>query len=232
MSAPSPGDTITPQAASQHPAAALDPRDVVSTQTSGRVRAMAERLTKRGLTVRTKADEDSQLLKVTGAGTAACDLVITDGQYFACDYIPRPSPTTSPAGVARTVARMLATDYTSPQRYAHLHQGVALAGAVGRDMKARGMSVTLSIGKDDETFTVFAAIVITNPTHPERGTVLLDDSGWLYWECYGDEVPGGPADLADTVADVLTAGRARPSPHARRRAEEEESDEKGRGGTS
>jgi hypothetical protein len=173
---------------------------------------MAERLTKRGLTVCTKTEEDGQLLKVTGAGTAACDLTIADGHYFACDYAPRASPTTSPAGVARTVARMLATDYTSPQRYAHLHQGVALAGAVGRDMKARGMTVTLSVGKDDETFTVFADIVITNPAHPERGKVLLDDSCWLYWECYGDEVPGGPADLADTVADVLAASRPRPSP--------------------
>ena len=29
----------------------------------------------------------------------------------------------SPAGTARIVARMLGTDYTSPQRYAHLHRG-------------------------------------------------------------------------------------------------------------
>jgi hypothetical protein len=167
---------------------------------------MAERLTKRGLTVRTKAYDDSQLLKVADAGTAACEVTVADDHYFACDYTPRPNPTTSPARVARTVARMLSTDYTSPQRYAHLHHGVTLAGAVGRDLKARGMTVTLSITQDDETFTVFAGITITNPAHPERGTVLLEDSGWLYWECHGDDIPGGLADLADTVADVLTAG--------------------------
>jgi hypothetical protein len=208
MPAPSPGDTITPHPAPEQPAAAPDPGDIVTTPASEQVHAMAEGLTKRGLTVRAKAYEDSQLLKITGAGTAACNVTIADDRYFACDYAPTRTPATSPANVARNVARMLGTDYTSPQRYAHLHQGVALTSAVGRDLKARGMAVTLSVTEDDETFTVFAGIAITNPAHPERGQVLLDDSGWLNWECHGDDIPGGPADLADTLADVLTAGRA------------------------
>ena len=71
-------------------------------------------------------------------------------------------------------------------------------------MKARGMTVTLSVIEDDETYTVFADVIITNPAHRERGKVRIEDNGWAYWECYGDEIPGGPAELAATVAGILT----------------------------
>ncbi len=168
------------------------------------VRVIAEGLTKRGLTVRTTTCDDSGLLKVTGTGNAACDVTVAEDCYFACEYIPGRNRRTSPAGTARIVARMLGTDYTSPQQYAHLREGVTQAGAVGRDMKARGMTVTLNVIEDDESYTVFADVVITNPALRERGKVRVDSNDWVYWECYSDEIAGGPAELADTVADALT----------------------------
>ena len=203
MAAPSTGDTTT-RAAPESLAAAPEAAEFVTTQTRRPVRAMAERLTGRGLTVRTTPCEDSRLLKVTRARKAACDIIVADDQYFTCEYTAQRNRSSNPADLARIVARMLGTDYNSPQQYAHLHRGVTLAGAVGRDLKARGMTVTLSVAEDDETYTVYAGIVITSPARPERGKVVLDDSGWVYWECHGDDIPGGPADLADTVADLLT----------------------------
>jgi hypothetical protein len=168
------------------------------------MRAIAEGLTERGLTVRTTQFEDSRLMKVTGTGKAACRVIVAEDCYFTCEYITRRSRRTGPAGTARIVARMLGTGYTSPQQYAHLHHGATPAGAVGREMKARGMTVTLSVTEDDEIYRVYADIVITNPAQPERGKVHLEDNSWVYWECYGDEIAGGPAELARTVADILT----------------------------
>jgi hypothetical protein len=167
------------------------------------MRVIAEGLTKRGLTVSTTGCDDSRLLKVTGTGNAACDVIVDEDYYFTCEYTPGRNRQASPADTARVVARMLGTDYTSPQQYAHLHQGVTPPSAVGREMKARGMTVTLDVMADEETYSAFVAIVITNPAHPERGTVHLE-KGWVCWECHGDQIAGGPAELAGTVADVLT----------------------------
>ena len=203
MAAPSTGDTTT-QTAPQSRAAAPEAAEFVTTLTCKPVRAMTERLTGRGLTVRTTACADSQLLKVTRGRKAACDIIVANDQYFTCEYTAKRNRRTSPADLARIVARMLGTDYTSPQQHAHLHRGLTPAGAAGRDLKARGMTVTLTVAEDDETYTVYAGIVITSPARPERGKVVLDDSGWLYWECHADDIPAGPADLADTVADILT----------------------------
>jgi hypothetical protein len=173
------------------------------------MRAIAAGLTKHGLTVRTTGCDDSKVLTVTSPGNAACEVTAGEDCYFACEYTPGRHRTTSPASTARAVARMLGTGYTSPQQHAHLHQQATPASAVGRDMKARGMTVTLSVIEDDENYTVFADVIITNPARRERGTVRIEDNGSVYWECYGDEIPGGPAELAATVADILTPSPTR-----------------------
>jgi hypothetical protein len=168
------------------------------------MRVIAEGLIKRGLTVSITGCEDSRRLKVTGTGNAACDVIVDEDYYFTCEYLPgRRDRQASPADTARVVARMLGTDYTCPQQYVHLHQGIPLPGAVGREMKARGMTVTLDVMPDEETYSAFVAIVITNPACPERGTVHLEKN-WVCWECYDGEITGGPAELAGTVADILT----------------------------
>jgi hypothetical protein len=165
---------------------------------------IAAGLTKHGLTVRTTGCDDSSVLTVAGPGNAACEVTADEDHYLACEYTPGRHRTTSPTDTARAVARMLGTGYTSPQQYAHPHQQATPASAVGRDMKARGMTVTLSVIEDDENYTVFADVIITNPARPERGKIRVEDNGSVYWECYGDEIPGGPAELAATVADILT----------------------------
>jgi hypothetical protein len=167
------------------------------------MRIIAEGLAKRGLTVRTTRCEDSRLLKVTGTGKAACDVTVADDCGFTCEYIARRSRRSSPADTARVVARMLGTDYANPQQYAHLHRGVTSAGAIGREMKARGMTVAMNVIEDEEIYDVIADVVITNPVQPERGEVHVGNDDWVYWECYGDEIADGPADLATTVAEVL-----------------------------
>ena len=131
------------------------------------IRTMTERLTRHGLTVRTTGYDDSRLLKVTGTGKAACDVMVADDCYFTCEYIARRSRKTS----AADMARMLGAGCASPQQYVHPHRGVTPAGAVGREMKARVMAVTMNVFEDETIYSVFADIVITNPAKPGRGKI-------------------------------------------------------------
>ena len=108
------------------------------------MRAIANRLREGGLTVRTTGRDDSRLLKVTGGGIASCDVVVDD-DYFTCEYTLRRSRGNDPANVARVVACMLGAEYTDPRQYTFLHMGVTPIGAVGREMKARGMTVRMSV---------------------------------------------------------------------------------------
>jgi hypothetical protein len=66
--------------------------------------------------------------------------------------------------------------------------------------------------EDHTEFRAGADVVITNPAKPQRGEVSISDDGWLSWECYAAELPGGVAALADTIAATLTpaSGDARP----------------------
>lgn len=203
------GQASTADASAHEAAPVHEPGSAALPPPDESVRVIAEGLTKRGLTVRTTTCDDSRLLKVTGTGNAACDVTVAEDYYFACEYTPGRNRGTSPADTARVVARMLGTDYTSPQQYARLREGVTQAGAVGRDMKARGMTVTLSVIEDDESYNVFADVVITNPVQRERGKVRVDSDDRVYWECYSDEIAGGPGELAGTVADALAHGAPR-----------------------
>jgi hypothetical protein len=168
------------------------------------MRAVAERLAECGLTVHGTEWEDSRLLKVTSTRGARCLVNVEDGYSATCEYIAVRSESVKPAQTARVVARMLGADYTDPEKYAVLHQGVTPAGAVGRDMKARGFTVDMDVIEDREIYRAFADVVITSPGKPERGKVHIGDDSWVYWECYSDELPGGVADLAGTIADILT----------------------------
>jgi hypothetical protein len=167
-------------------------------------RALAENLTRRGLHVHLPREDDSEQFKVASAGGARCGISVDDEDTDVSEYLNIGAHCGEPGQWAAVVARILGADYADPAQYAHLHRGVTRAGAVGRDMKARGLNVTLQTYEDHDEFRVLADVVITNPAKPQRGEVSISDDGWLCWECYAAELPGGVADLADTIAATLT----------------------------
>ena len=168
------------------------------------VRTVAERLTERGLTVNSTTEEDGRLLKVARTNNVRCEIIVDDSHLVMCEYVVCPRDSARPGRLTHIAARMLGADYPSPGQYTELRRGVTLAGAVGHDMRTRGLTVTMCVIQDDDDFRVSADVVIANPAKPERGTVTVGDDGWVYWECADDELPGGATDLADTIADVLT----------------------------
>lgn len=168
------------------------------------VHTVTEQLARHRLNVQFPDPEDNLLLKVTGTGSMHCRISLDEEDGIACEYSCEHVQKAPPREIAASVARMTGVDYTDPERYSSLHKGVTLAGAVGRDLKARGLTVTLHVTEDNEIYTALAEIIITNPGEPGRGKVHLADDGWLYWECYADELPGGTAELASTIAATLT----------------------------
>lgn len=166
--------------------------------------ALSEKLAAQGPKITGSLHPASQLVKVTGHAGAYCEVITADGQDVRCEYFPPREGHTRPYHMARAVACMLGTDYTGPAQYASLHREVTMASGVGREMKARGLAVDMDVIEDHEIYRVFADVVITNPEKPERGTVHIGDDGWTCWQCHAGELAGGTADLADTIADVLT----------------------------
>lgn len=173
------------------------------------MREVAQRLTSYGLNVVLPEDKDSRRLAVTGSAGMSCDVHIDDEDYGEfCEYLSLESYHAQPAQVCMTVARMLGLAYADPTRYTDLHRGVTLAGAVGREMQARGLKVVLDVFEDDEEFRVSAEVVISRRANPEYGEVHISDDGGLYWVSYPSDLPGGVAGLADTIAATMAPGHA------------------------
>jgi hypothetical protein len=142
---------------------------------------LAECLIGRGCHVHYPYSDESDYFKVSVAGGASCDLTVDDEDSSLSQNLSIDAQHVQPGQVAAVVARILAADYTSPEQYAHLHKGVPLVGAVGRDMKARGLTVEMETFEDYAEFRVTADVVITNPAQPQRGEVSISDDGWLAW---------------------------------------------------
>ena len=83
-------------------------------------------------------------------------------------------------------------------------------------MQDRGLTVTLHVCEDWESFEATTDIEVTSPAQPWLGAVRLADDGHLDWECdYRAAFHGNPAHLADVIAPILRAGpgtRLRPIP--------------------
>ena len=90
------------------------------------------------------------------------------------------------------------------------YRAFPLKGAVGRYVQDRGLTVTLRISEDLESFEATTSIQITSPVRPWLGAVQLTDDGRLDWECdYRAACHGDPGQLADVIAPILRAGPKR-----------------------
>ena len=86
------------------------------------------------------------------------------------------------------------------------YRAFPLKGAVGRRLQDRGLTVTLRINEDLESFEATTEIEITSPARPWLGAVRLADDGHLDWDCdYRAAFHGDVAALADVIALILRA---------------------------
>lgn len=81
-----------------------------------------------------------------------------------------------------------------------------LKGAVGRAVQDRGLTVTLKVSEDLESFEATTDIEITSPARPWLGTVRLSDNGHIEWDCdYRAAFHGDPGTMIDVIAPILRA---------------------------
>jgi hypothetical protein len=129
---------------------------------------------------------------------------VADDQTVECEYFAPRDSRTDPDEIARIVVRILGAARTGPGEHEHPYRGLNLKGAIACEMKGHGLTVDMTVSEDHETYDVFAEVVITNPARPGCGEVRINDTGWVYWHCYADELPDGTTEVADTIADILT----------------------------
>ena len=91
---------------------------------------------------------------------------------------------------------------------ADTYQAFPLKGKVGRCLQDRGLTVTLHVYEDWESFEATTDIEVTSPARPWLGTIQLADTGHLDWQCdYRAAFHGDPGQLADVIIPIL---RTRP----------------------
>ena len=89
---------------------------------------------------------------------------------------------------------------------ADAYRAFPLKGIVGRYLQDRGLTVTLQVSEDLESFEATTDIEVTSPARPWLGTVRLSDDGHLEWDCdYRTAFHGDPGALIDVIIPILRA---------------------------
>jgi hypothetical protein len=117
-------------------------------------------------------------------------------------YEPAPGPSAAPAALASIIAHLLGAPHgtTSPVAY----HALPLKGQVGRSLQDRGLTVTLRVSEDLDSFEATTDIEVTSPTRPSLGTVTLSDDAAVDWRCnWQAAFQGNPAALIDVITPIL-----------------------------
>ena len=152
------------------------------------------------------------LLNVTAARSC---LTVADGGCAQWHYEPASGPAVDPATLTAIIVHILGAPHTADSDLGPAaYRAFPLKGAVGRCLQDRGLTVTLRICEDLESFEATTEIEITSPARPWLGAIRLADNGYLDWACdYRAAFHGDPGQLADVIAPIL---RAHPGTRLRR----------------
>ena len=180
------------------------------------VQMLTRRLAAAGLGVHATHWRDRhELILLTVTAARSC-LTVSGSGRAQWHYEPATGPGTDPATVTAIIVHLLGAPHTADTTTrVTAYQAFPLKGAVGRYLQDRGLTVTLRISEDLESFEATTAIEVTSPARPWLGTVQLTDDGHLDWECdYRAAFHGDIAALADVIAAILHAspqGSPRPA---------------------
>jgi hypothetical protein len=185
---------------------ALAPRPSLPLGTGGAAdapaQALARRLAAAGLGVLVSRRRDTCELAIVGAAGGKSFVALDSGGQARWYYEPAAGPSTSPVTLTGIIAYLLEAPQgpASPAAY----RGLPLKGQVGRSLQDRGLTVTLRVSEDLESFEATTDIDITSPARPWLGTVTVSDDAALDWRCDLQAAFGGnPAALVDTITPIL-----------------------------
>jgi hypothetical protein len=143
---------------------------------------------------------------------ARCQLAVSDWGTAEWEFWPQSPVGTDPA-LAADAATALLTGREGPfPRLAARYGSGTFKGAVGRELRARGLEVTLAVYADEVGFDAFAEVVATAPGGGDEAQVRVADDGGLTWiRDYQAEAaspapgPGRAPDPAGVAAAVVEA---------------------------
>ena len=163
---------------------------------------LARRLAAAGLGVEISRRRDTCELTIVGAASGKSLLTLGTSGQARWYYEPAAGPLTSPVTLTTIIAYLLGTPHHMTSLAAY--RALPLKGRVGRSLQDQGLTVTLHVSEDLESFEATTDIEITSPTRPWRGTVRLSDDAALDWRCnWQAAFHQDPAALIDTITPIL-----------------------------
>ena len=165
---------------------------------------LTRRLAAAGFGVHSTRWRDRQELTILNVTAARSCLTLTGSGCARWHYEPT-GPATGAATLAAIIVHILGAPRTaSATPGADTYQAFPLKGKVGRCLQDRGLTVTLHVCEDWESFEATTDIEVTSPARPWLGTVQLADNGHLDWQCdYRAAFHGDPGQLADVITPIL-----------------------------
>jgi hypothetical protein len=171
------------------------------------VQVLTRRLAAAGFGVHTTRCGDRHELAILNLTAARASFTLTGDGCARWGYEPDAGPGAGAAMLTAIIVHILGAPHTADATPgADAYRAFPLKGAVGRCLQDRGLTVTLQISEDPESFEATTEIEITSPARPWLGAVHLADDGYLDWECdYRTAFHGNPAQLADIITPILRA---------------------------
>lgn len=166
------------------------------------VRMLAQRLAAAGLGAQVSRHGDTCELTIVGAASGKSLVALDTRGRARWYYEPAAGPLTNPAVIASIIGYLLevpqGTAGTAP------YQALPLKGQVGRSLQDQGLSVTLRVSEDLESFEATTDIDISSPARTQLGTITLSDDAALDWHLnWQTAFHGNPAALIDTITPIL-----------------------------
>ena len=163
------------------------------------------RLAASGLGARASRWRDRDDLIICNLTAAQSCLTLTGSGHACWHYQPAAGPDTDAAVLTAIILHILGAPHAAHSTPgAGAYRAFPLKGTVGRCVQDRGLTVTLLVCQDWESFEATTEIEVTSPARPWLGTIRLADHGALDWDCdYRAAFHGDPAQIADVITPIL-----------------------------
>ena len=168
---------------------------------------ITRRLAAAGLTVHSAQQQDRHELIIGNVPGALTCLTLTGTGWARWHYEPGTGTATAPATLTAMIEHILGAPHAAEHTPgADAYRAFPLKGIVGRCLQDRGLTVTLHVDEDLESFEATTDIEVTSPAQPWLGLIRLSDNGHLEWDCdYRTAFHGNPGTLIDVITPILRA---------------------------
>jgi hypothetical protein len=172
---------------------------------------LARRLAAAGMGVQVTHRASTCELAIAGVAGGKSLVALEPGGRARWYYEPATGPATSPSTLTATIAYLL--NAPGPPASLAVYRALPLKGQVGRALQDQGLTVTLEVSEDLESFEATTDIKVTNPARPQLGTVTLSDDAAVDWHCdWRTTFQGNLAAMIDVITPILRASYAQRSP--------------------